>query len=122
MGQFIIENLIWVVPVLSIFLSILIKTTAKNSLIPLTIIDFLDFGFGLAITSITIILTNLHNDAGIWLLVFYFMGIFATANIVHRRYWNKDKQSLKLIGVIVPDILGVILLVVAIIYVGGGIT
>jgi len=113
--------MIWVVPVISIILSILIKITAKNSEITLDFIDFLDFGFALAVTSMTMILTNLRSDTGSWLLFIFFILVISTAAIVNRLCWDKTKKRVKILGVVIPDIVGITMLVVSIIYIGGGI-
>ena len=91
MGVFIHSNIIWIVPIISIILTVVIKISAKPDFLTLDYIDYLDFGFDLSITSI----------------------------IVNRVGWNRETKQLKLIGVLFPDIIGIILLIVATLYMGG---
>ena len=52
MGEFIQNNTLWMSPIVSIILTIVIKISAKPEFLTLGFIDYLDFGFDLAISSI----------------------------------------------------------------------
>ena len=45
MGEFMQNNTIWITPVISIVLTIVIKISAKPEFLTLGFIDYLDFGF-----------------------------------------------------------------------------
>lgn len=119
MGEFIKNNNIWIVPSISIILTIIIKISSKPESVVLTFCDYFDFGFDLATSSLIVVLSNIKNDIGSWLLILFFLLVMITSIIVNRVGWNKDTKQLKIIGVIIPDILGLFLLVVATLYVGG---
>ncbi len=119
MGEFIQNNTIWITPVISIILTIVIKISAKPEFLTLGYIDYLDFGFDLSISSIIVLLAGINNNTGIWLLLFAFILIMITSILVNRLGWDKSTKQEKLIGVIIPDIVGLFLLIVASLYIGG---
>ena len=119
MGTFIHNNLIWLVPIISIVLTVVIKISAKPEFMTLGYIDYLDFGFDLSITSMVVLLTGIKDEVGIWLLLLSFLLIMVTSIIVNRAGWNKETKQQKLVCVLFPDFIGVLLLVVATLYMGG---
>lgn len=121
MGAFIQNNIIWLVPIISIIFTITIKIAAKPEFMTLGHIDYLDFGFDLAITSIVVLLSGCKDEVGIWLLLLSFVLIMITSILVNRLGWNKETKQQNWFGVIFPDAIGVILLVVSTLYMGGAI-
>jgi len=121
MNEFLQNNLIWLNPVISIILSVVIKQTSKPEFLTLGFVDYLDFGFELSIASLLLILTGAKNESVGWLVLLGIILILIASIIVSRIGWNKDTAKLKIIGVIIPDIVGILLLVFASLYVGGSI-
>lgn len=119
MGTFLQNNIIWLVPIISIVLTVVIKISAKPEFMTLGYIDYLDFGFDLSITSMVVLLTGIKDEVGIWLLLLSFLLVMITSIIVNRVGWNKETKQQKLIGVLFPDFIGILLLVVATLYMGG---
>lgn len=119
MGTFIHNNLIWLVPIINIVLTVVIKISAKPEFMTLGYIDYLDFGFDLSITSMVVLLTGIKDEVGIWLLLLSFLLIIVTSIIVNRAGWNKETKQQKLFGILFPDFIGVLLLVAATLYIGG---
>lgn len=124
MEAFLRNNSTWLVPLIAIILTMIIKISSKPEYISLNRRDFFDFGFDLSISSIVLVLSNLGTKsiievAGIWLLIISFVFIMITAIVVNRKGWNKEEREPTLIGIIVPDLVGVVLLVIATLYVGG---
>ena len=119
MGNFIQQNAIWVIPIVSIILVIAFKITAKPEFLSLSYIDYLDFGFDLSVTSIVLLLTNIHNNTGAWILVIAIVFVIIIANVVKRLCWNKKTQQQKLGAVLIPDIMGIIILLIISLYIGG---
>ncbi len=119
MGGFIQENKLWITPVISIILTIIIKISAKPEFLTLGFIDYLDFGFDLSISSIIVLLAGIKDDTGVWLLLFAFILMMITSILVNRLGWVKSTKQPKFIGVIIPDIVGMFLLAIASLYVGG---
>lgn len=119
MSTFIQNNIIWLVPIASILLTIVIKISAKPESVTLGITDYLDFGFDLSITSMVVLLTGIKDDAGIWLLFLSFLLVVITSIIVNRIGWKKDTKEQNLVGVLFPDVVGIMLLIVATLYMGG---
>lgn len=119
MGEFIQNNTLWLSPIVSIILTIVIKISAKPEFLTLGFIDYLDFGFDLAISSIIVLLAGTKDDTGLWLLLFAFILIMITSILVNRLGWDKSTRQQKLIGVIIPDVVGIFLLIIASLYVGG---
>lgn len=119
MGEFIQNNTVWITPIVSIILTVIIKISAKPEFLSLGFIDYLDFGFDLSISSIIVLLSGAKNDVGMWLLIISFIVIMSTSILVNRSGWDKSTNQQKLLGVIFPDIVGIFLLVIASLYVGG---
>lgn len=119
MGAFIQNNIVWIVPIVSIILTIVIKISAKPEFVTLGFIDYLDFGFDLSITSMIMLLTGITDDTGIWLLLLSFLLVMITSILVSRLGWNKDTKQQKLLGVLIPDIIGTLLLILSTLYIGG---
>ena len=119
MGAFIQNNIVWLVPIISIILTIVVKISAKPEFLSLGFIDYLDFGFDLSITSMVMLLTGIRDDAGIWLLLLSFLLVMITSILVNRLGWNREMRQQKLIGVIIPDVVGIGLLIIATLYMGG---
>lgn len=125
MYDFIQNNIIWIVPIVSIILTVIIKISSKPSSCTLNYVDYLDFGFDLSISSIIVLLTGINevggnsNNLGIWLILLSFMLVMIISIIVNRLGWNRETGQIKLIGVLIPDIIGVILLVISTLYIGG---
>lgn len=119
MGEFIQNNIIWITPIVSIILTIIIKISAKPEFLTLGYIDYLDFGFDLSISSIIVLLSGAKDNLGLWLLLSAFILIMIMSILVNRLGWDKNTNQQKLIGVIVPDFFGIFLLVIACLYVGG---
>lgn len=122
MGEFIQSNILWITPIISIILTIVIKISAKPEFLTLGFLDYLDFGFDLSISSIVVLLSGIktvEEDAGIWLLLLAFILIMITSILVNRLGWDKETKQQKLIGVIIPDIVGIFLLIMSSLYMGG---
>lgn len=119
MSTFIQNNIIWLVPIISIILTVVIKISSKPEFLTLGYTDYLDFGFDLSITSMIVLLTGIKDDAGIWLLLLSFLLVMLSSIIVNRVGWDKDTKQQKIIGVLFPDFIGIILLIVDILYMGG---
>lgn len=119
MGEFMQNNTLWMTPIISIILTIVIKISAKPEFLTLGFIDYLDFGFDLSISSIIVLLTGVKDDTGVWLLLLAFILIMITSILVNRLGWDKSTKQQKFIGVVIPDVIGIFLLVIASLYVGG---
>ena len=119
MGAFIQNNTVWLVPIVSIVLTIVVKISAKPEFLTLGFIDYLDFGFDLSITSMIMLLTGIKDDTGIWLLLISFLLVMITSTLVNRLGWNRDTKQQKFLGVLIPDVVGLLLLVISTLYIGG---
>ena len=120
-SAFIQTHITWLVPIASILFTVLIKMSAKPDFVTLGITDYFDFGFDLSISSMVVLLTGIKSDAGIWLLFLSFLLIVGTSIIVNRIGWNKRTQEPNWLGVLLPDFIGIILLVGITQYLGGAI-
>ena len=119
MGIFIQNNIVWLVPIVSIILTIVVKISAKPEFLTLGFIDYLDFGFDLSITSMVMLLTGIKDDAGLCLLLISILLVMITSIIVNRLGWNKETKQQKFLGVFIPDVVGILLLVISTLYIGG---
>lgn len=119
MGEFIHNNMPLITPIISIFMTVVIKISAKPDFITLGYIDYLDFGFDLAISSIIMLFVGIKDEVGVWLLLFAFILIMITSILVNRIGWDKSTKQQIIGGVIIPDVVGLFLLVIASLYVGG---
>lgn len=119
MGEFIQNNSIWLTPIISVVLTIVIKIASKPEFLTLNYLDYLDFGFDLCISSVICLVAGIKSDTGSWILLLSFLLIFVTSTIVNRIGWNKETNQRKLIGVLIPDFVGLFLLVIVSLYIGG---
>ena len=120
MEHFLEQNQIWLVPMITILLTVIIKMSARNQSVDFRGIDFLDFGFDLSISAIVVLLTNVRDsNLTAWFMLLFFVVIMIITIIVNRIGWNTREKRINLAGAIIPDIIGIFLLVVAILYVGG---
>ena len=120
MEHFLEQNQIWLVPIITILLTVIIKMSARNQSVDFRGIDFLDFGFDLSILAIVVLLTNVRDsNLTAWFMLLFFVVIMIITIIVNRIGWNTREKRINLAGAIIPDIIGIFLLVVAILYVGG---
>ena len=120
MEHFLEQNQIWLVPIITILLTVIIKMSARNQSVDFRGIDFLDFGFDLSISAIVVLLTNVRDsNLTAWFMLLFFVVIMIITIIVNRIGWNTREKRINLAGAIIPDIMGIFLLVVAILYVGG---
>ena len=120
MEHFLEQNQIWLVPIITILLTVIIKMSARNQSVDFRGIDFLDFGFDLSISAIVVLLTNVRDsNLTAWFMLLFFVVIMIITIIVNRIGGNTREKRINLAGAIIPDIIGIFLLVVAILYVGG---
>ena len=120
MEHFLEQNQIWLVPIITILLTVIIKMSARNQSVDFRGIDFLNFGFDLSISAIVVLLTNVRDsNLTAWFMLLFFVVIMIITIIVNRIGWNTREKRINLAGAIIPDIIGIFLLVVAILYVGG---
>ncbi len=119
MGEFIQNNSLWLTPLISIILTIVIKISAKPEFLTLNYIDYLDFGFDLSISAVICLVAGIKSNTGVWLLLLAFFLIHITSTLVNRIGWDKSTHQQKLIGVLIPDFVGIFQLVLTSLYVGG---
>lgn len=119
--NYIQNHIIVIVPLVGIFITLIIKILSKPTSVPLTYRDSLDFGFDLSISSMVMVLSYAHKDGlGIWLLLLMMIIVIIVAILVSRIGWDKINNRPKLfLGVVVPDIIGLGLLIIATLYAGG---
>ena len=117
--EWIQQNLIWVVPVLSILLTSVIKISGKPDTVTLGYIDFLDFGYDLSIAAITLLLTDTKDVLGVFIIVVSFLIVMLTTIVTRRIGWKTDLNQPTLWSVLLSDVVGISLLVVATLYVRG---
>ncbi len=117
MGLFIQNNSLWFIPIFSVFFTIIIKISAKSK--PLDLSDFFDFGFDLATSSMIVLLINIKDNTGIWILFLSFALIMVVCNIVNRLGWKINSICKNYIGIIIPDIFGILILMAVMLYIGG---
>ena len=118
MGAFIQANLTWLIPLVTIILTVLIKISAKSDKSRLSKEDWSDFGFDMTITSMIMVLSNTKDIVGIVLFVVILAIVIAVTNIVRRVGVGNDNKP-NWIGIIVPDLVGVASLVIATLFIGG---
>lgn len=119
MSDFIYNNSIWLIPMMSIIFTIVMKIASKPSFLALSYIDWLDFGFDLSISSTISLLGSVRNNLGLWLLMLIFMILIVLSIIISRVGWNKNTKKLRLVGIIIPDIIGLLIMVVTVLYIRG---
>lgn len=123
-SSFINENIIWLVPVISIILTMLIKVLSIRTDISLTLPDIFGFGLDLCVTTLILILSNSKNNLDMVVFVVFFIIILFTTVFVNRKGWKQKGETGGYVptiffGVILPDVIGIVLLVIATLYLRG---
>ena len=119
MDSFIQNNSIWLVPIVSIVLTVIIKVSSKDIYMQVKVADVFDFGFDLSTSSIIVLLVGVKESTGAWLLFGFFLITMVVTTIVNRSGWNTKIQCKNLLGIILPDIMGITFLILTILYIGG---
>ena len=105
MEHFLEQNQIWLVPIITILLTVIIKMSARNQSVDFRGIDFLDFGFDLSISAIVVLLTNVRDsNLTAWFMLLFFVVIMIITIIVNRIGWNTREKRINLAGAIIPDL------------------
>ena len=117
MEQFINDNIIWLLPCVSILLSMAIKAAMKPEC---EVIDLLDFGVSLNVAAITVVLSHNVSGLGAWLLVGFLCILFFETSAVRRYGWSqKYNRKLKWGAVLAADLIGAGIIFIATLYAGG---
>lgn len=118
---FYIAHLLWLIPLVSIGLTILVKVTAKTDRIPLHISDFFDWGLDLWVTSTMLLMANLKDKEGCVPLLMFIALLLIVTDITRRLGWDEQQKSYKgwakFVHLVLQDLLGGICLFVATIYI-----
>ncbi len=93
-----------------IVLTIIIKISAKPSFYTLGFVDYLDFGFDLSISAIILLLTGINSNA-------FFYVNYVNINNSEQIGLEKGSEQINYNGVLIPDAVGIILLVISTLYV-----
>lgn len=110
------QNLVWIIPVLSILLTFAIRTSAKPDTVTLGYIDYLDFGYDLSIAAITLLLTEAKDIVGGFIIVVSFLVVILVTIINRRTGWQTELNQPALWSILLSDFVGIVLLVAAILY------
>ena len=119
MVDFIEEHKLWLTPITSVILMIIIKIERRPSNSPLTMSDWLDFGYDLMVSSLLVIICGVKDMIGGILIAVGFAAILSISPIIHRIGWNTKKNEPNLLGMVVPDIIGIVFVVGSVLYIGG---
>lgn len=117
-GSFINSNNEWLVPLITIFFTICIKISAKPDKSKLKKEDWSDFGFDMSIISMIIIISHTKNNVGFYLCAFILATVIIITNIVRRIGIGED-LTLNWWGIILPDLVGIVALIIAVLFAGG---
>lgn len=119
MVDFIEEHKLWLTPITSVILMIIIKIERRPSNSPLAMSDWLDFGYDLMVSSLLVIICGVKDMIGGILIAVGFAAILLISPVIHRIGWDTKKNEPNLLGMVVPDIIGVIFVVGSVLYIGG---
>lgn len=119
MRTFIQNNITWLIPVITILLTIMIKISAKPDKSGLKKEDWIDFGFDMTITSMAIIMANAKDEIGMYLFVAELMLVMGATILVRKIGWDNNNNCPNWLGIIVPDIIGILSLVLSTLFVRG---
>lgn len=120
MGKIIEDNIIWIIPVLTIILSFFALVAATPDEEHLSAKDYLSIGINLSISAMTILITNYQSYTAVWLIVIDFAVIWFVSIIIRKRLWSESLFG-KTVGCIIFSIVGCILCWIAIQYAHGNI-
>ena len=124
------DNISWISVLFAIALSMLAKLSSKPGSIPVTPSDLADFGYDLAMSAIILVLTSIGNGsinaeplASLLVILLFFTLIMIVSIVVTRIGWskenNEDQEAPNALAIILPDILGIVLLSIAVWFIGG---
>lgn len=113
LGKIINENILWLVPILSILLTIIVTVVATPDTEHLSLKDLFSIGINLCISAITILITNYRSSTTAWLILFYFV-IILSFSILTRKFTWKERIICRIISSILILIVGIMLCYIAI--------
>lgn len=115
LGEFIDHNILWLVPVITIFLGIMFRIFECYQ----KRIDYFrvfDFGLDLITSDIILLVTNHKSEVTVWLLLFFFIMCIIVL-IVRQRSYDRYAHHTNLQGIIFTINIGIILLILAIMHI-----
>lgn len=119
MEEFIYSNDIWLIPLVTIFLTIIFEIFTRPTYINLDHFELFNWGLNFIIASISVLLPYWENiDVLLWIIVILIL-IMMVFNFVQRFGWNRPTKKLNFLGILILDIIGIILFVFAVIFVRG---
>lgn len=112
LGELISKYILWIVPIISIMLTlmVIIISTPDNELLNLK--DLLSIGVNLCVSAITILITNYKSSTTAWLILFSFIVVLFTAILIRKFMWKST--MLKIISSIILFIIGFTLSYIAV--------
>lgn len=117
LGDFINHNILWFVPIITIFLGIIFRIFECYE----DNIDFykiFDFGLDLIISAIILLVTNYKSEVSIWLILFFFI-ICMIVLIIRRRNFDAHTKHINFIGIITSLFVGLFMLSIALMHIQG---
>lgn len=84
------ENMVWIIPILTIILSFLALIAATPDNEHLETKDYLCVGINLSISAITILITNYQSYTAVWLIIIDFVVIWIVSIIIRKFFWNRS--------------------------------
>lgn len=114
------ENMVWIIPILTIILSFLALIAATPDNEHLGTKDYLCVGINLSISAITILITNYQSYTAVWLIIIDFVVIWIVSIIIRKFFWNRSLMF-DIIGCMIFFVIGCILCWIAIEYFYGNI-
>lgn len=111
LGNFINANILWVVPVISIVLTLLITVVSTPDEERLTLKDLLSVGINLCVSALTVLVTNYKSSTTAWLILLSSVAILFVATLTRKYMW-KFSTSFKVLASVIMILLGITLFVV----------
>ena len=112
-------HIVWSAPIISIVLSFIIKLLCnQEKLSLLLVVDSLDFGVELSVTSMLILVANGVQNPLIYIT--WLACLMVGAIIIRSLGWKSDNQK-KFIAVLIPDLFGILSLLFSVILLKGGV-
>ena len=84
------ENMVWIIPILTIILSFLALIAATPDNEHLGTKDYLCVGINLSISAITILITNYQSYTAVWLIIIDFVVIWIVSIVIRKFFWNRS--------------------------------
>ncbi len=111
LGELIDKYILWIIPIISIVLSLMVIIIATPDNEHLSLKDLLSIGVNLCVSAITILISNYKSSTTTWLILFIIIIVLFVSILIRKFFWISFVS--RIISSIIIFIIGLVLCFVA---------